>query len=131
MAKQGSGLVDTAKVVEYDTHVRPGSLNLNDAANFQRTYTIQIANSRDKPLTYNISHVLSITIQAMAQLLTVAPGEVATFDGTFTKPSMVNVTMLPVFGGVITLAASNGELVRVTYMGRVSFSQQLIDSFYH
>ncbi|KAK1637536.1 hypothetical protein BDP81DRAFT_393247 [Colletotrichum phormii] len=89
---QGAGLVDAFKVVGYSTLVSPAVLNLNDTEHFQGTQSVQITNSGDESVTYQFSH------EAGINALTKSAGTA-------------------VYGGSIVVAGSQGEAVRVSYMG--------------
>ena len=138
--------MDAFKVVQYGTSVSPANVNLNDTTHFLGTHTIQISNSGSESITYLISHEAGITISTKAQgdawvsldppystdegdvatvsfsktEITVPPGETQGFSVTFTEPSIIDAAMLPVYGGAIIIAGSNREVVRVTYMGKMS-----------
>ncbi|KAF6838423.1 subtilisin-like serine protease pr1c [Colletotrichum plurivorum] len=143
VAHQGAGLVDAFKVAGYKTTVSPAVLNLNDTDHFQSTHEVKITNSGSESVTYQIFHEPGITIfskgagdawtstsppyasdegnDALAEFsaskLTVGAGETATFSVTFTEPSAAEAIKLPVYGGSLLVVGSQGEAVRVTYMG--------------
>lgn len=144
MIHQGAGLVDAFKVVGYSTLVSPAVLNLNDTEHFQGTQSVQITNSGDEPATYQLNHEAGITaltksagtawvsvsppyvsgdgntatvIFSPAEL-TLGPGESGSVSVTFTEPSSPDASTLPVYGGSIVVAGSQGEVVRVSYMGK-------------
>ncbi|KAK1450468.1 subtilase [Colletotrichum melonis] len=140
---QGAGLVDAFKVVGYSTLVSPAVLNLNDTEHFQGTQSVQITNSGDESVTYQFSHEAGITaltksartawvsvsppyvsgdgntatVEISPADLTLSPGESGSVSITFTEPSSPEAATLPVYGGSIVVAGSQGEAVRVSYMG--------------
>lgn len=140
-AKQGAGLVDAQKVLEYVTSVSPANVNLNDTTHFVGTHEIVVTNGGSKTVTYHIFHNAGATTQTKdaknhnwvnneppvlddaatvafsADELTVAAGGSGTLTLEFTEPATANASLLPVYGGQVVLTGSNGEVVSVTYMG--------------
>ncbi|KAJ0376520.1 hypothetical protein COL26b_005334 [Colletotrichum chrysophilum] len=140
---QGAGLVDAFKVVGYSTTVSPATLNLNDTDHFQSTHDVKVTNAGDESVTYQFYHEAGTTIfskgagDAWISLsppyatdesnvatvdfstteLTLGPGESGTFSVAFSEPSASEAIKLPVYGGSILIVGSQGEAVRVTYMG--------------
>ncbi|KAF5528702.1 Minor extracellular protease vpr [Colletotrichum aenigma] len=140
---QGAGLVDAFKVVGYSTTVSPATLNLNDTDHFQSTHEVQVTNAGDESVTYQFYHEAGTTIFSKgagdawislsppyatdesnvatvdfsATELTLGPGESGTFSVAFSEPSASEAIKLPVYGGSILIVGSQGEAVRVTYMG--------------
>lgn len=145
---QGAGLVDAFKVVGYSTTVSPATLNLNDTDHFQSTHEVQVTNAGDESVTYQFYHEAGTTIFSKgagdawislsppyatdesnvatvdfsATELTLGPGESGTFSVAFSEPSASEAIKLPVYGGSILIVGSQGEAVRVTYMGTASAS---------
>ncbi|KAK7409158.1 hypothetical protein QQX98_008651 [Neonectria punicea] len=143
VAKQGAGLVDAEKVLLYSTSVSPANINLNDTVNFIGTHKVEVTNSGDEPITYQVSHEPGTTahtkgnsdawvsteppyssgdgnvceLSFSTESITVGPGETRTLTIAFTEPAAVSEAMLPIYGGSIVLAGDNAEIVRVTYMG--------------
>ncbi|KAK7427743.1 hypothetical protein QQZ08_005681 [Neonectria magnoliae] len=143
VAKQGAGLVDAEKVLLYSTSVSPANINLNDTVNFVGTHKVEVTNSGDESITYQVSHEPGTTahtkgssdawvsteppyssgdgnvceVSFSTKSITVGPGETRTLTIAFTEPAVVSEAMLPIYGGSIVLAGDNAEIVRVTYMG--------------
>ncbi|VUC21572.1 unnamed protein product [Clonostachys rosea] len=144
VTQQGSGLVDAIKVIEYGTSIEPVILNLNDTDHFSSFHSIKITNSGNESVNYKLNHHPGITIHTKPQAnawvgndppystnegsiatvefseseLEVGPGETASFSVQFTEPLDIDPLMLPVYGGSIEVIGSQGELIRVTYMGK-------------
>ncbi|KAF9870568.1 subtilisin-like serine protease pr1c [Colletotrichum karsti] len=140
---QGAGMVDAFKVVNHSTTISPVVLNLNDTDHFQGVHEVEITNSGTESVTYQLYHEPGITIFskgagdawtsisppyasdegniATAEFstaeLTLGPGETGAFTTTFTEPSASEAIKLPVYGGSILVVGSQGEAIRVTYMG--------------
>lgn len=136
-------MVDAFKVVGYSTLVSPAVLDLNDTEHFQGTQSVQITNSGDESVTYHFSHEAGITaltksagtawvsvsppyvsgdgntatVEISPADLTLGPGESGSVSISFTEPSSPDAATLPVYGGSIVVAGSQGEAVRVSYMG--------------
>ncbi|KAH8892794.1 subtilisin-like protein, partial [Thozetella sp. PMI_491] len=143
MAQQGAGMVNALKVVSYTTSVSPGNINFNDTDHFQGSHEIKIVNSGNGTVTYQLSHAPGITIntknnrdawvavfppyssnegelatvQFSSDTIKLGPGESSVFTATFTEPADADPLMLPVYGGAIKVAGSNGETLSVTYLG--------------
>ncbi|KAI5855038.1 subtilisin-like protein [Durotheca rogersii] len=140
VARIGAGVVDAVRAVEYDTFVSPANINLNDTQNFRGVHTIQLTNIGLEAVTYNLSHqplngfqAISVTDRAVApnpdiagyfasvklsaESVTAGPGETVEITATFTEPDSGVFDLMPVYGGNIHFVGSNGEDVRVTYMG--------------
>lgn len=139
-------MVDAFKIVDYKTSVSPAVLNLNDTDHFQGTHEVKVTNSGSDSVTYQIVHEPGTTIfskgagdawistsppyasdeanVATAEFstseLTVGAGETATFSVTFTEPSAAEAIKLPVYGGSLLVVGSQGEALRVTYMGKIA-----------
>ncbi|KAJ3548242.1 hypothetical protein NM208_g1113 [Fusarium decemcellulare] len=143
VAKQGSGLVDAATVILSGTSVSPANLNLNDTVHFKATHEVVLTNANAEAVTYEVAHESGITIHTknngdawvateppyssdvgeVAEVsfsfdtITLSAGESATLHIEFVEPETVSASYLPVYGGRILLAGSNGDVVSVTYMG--------------
>lgn len=146
VARQGSGLVDALKVIQYTTSIFPSVIHLNDTAHYNPTHTVTIKNSGTQEVTYTLTHEagpefggkqnflngdtwvpqeaymywsldLSATVEISTQKITIAPGSLGTFSATFTEPSIPDARTLPVYSGAIIIAGSNFESVRLSYQG--------------
>lgn len=147
VARQGAGLVDALKVIEYTTTVQPAVLQLNDTVHFVGEHIVQITNDGDDSVTYQIDHVAGptalskgagdawvsveppystdsgdqATVVFSANSLTLGAGETASFTVTFTEPATVDASYMPIYGGQIRLTGSNGEVVSAVYMGEFCY----------
>ncbi|KAM5343824.1 hypothetical protein ACJ41O_012361 [Fusarium nematophilum] len=143
VVKQGAGLVDAARVILSGTSVSPANLNLNDTVHFKASHEVVLTNSNKETITYELSHEAGITIHTkgngdawvstepqyssdVGQVANVSfsfdtvalgPGESTTLRLRFVEPADVSANHLPVYGGRVLLAGSNGEVASVTYMG--------------
>ncbi|PVF93858.1 subtilisin-like protein [Serendipita vermifera] len=141
-AVQGAGLIDAYKMVHYQTVVSPGQLLLNDTANFKGEHTVKVTNGSNKKQTYTLSHKPAGTTQSLQpgsiqmnlypvpltadvatvtipSTITVEAGQTESFDVTFTAPN-VDPSTIPVYSGYIEIAAEDGEVLSVTYLGTAS-----------
>ncbi|KAF3804736.1 Minor extracellular protease vpr [Colletotrichum gloeosporioides] len=140
VAKIGAGIVDAVRAVEYDTFVSPANLNLNDTVHFNGVHTIKLTNRGQEVVTYNATHQNLNGFQAVSistkyvdtnpdiagyfasvtlstESVTIGPGETVEITASFTEPDNGVYGLMPVYGGNIHFWGSNGEDVRVTYMG--------------
>ncbi|KAL0930195.1 subtilisin-like protease [Colletotrichum truncatum] len=142
VAKQGAGLVDALKVVALKTVISPANINLNDTSYFSGKHTITIENHSDEEVTYFVAHQPGSTtrsrergdawvasepllktdqglaiVELSAKEVKIPAKGSATVDATFTEPSDIDAAVLAMYGGYINVVGSNGEAVRVTYMG--------------
>lgn len=128
----------------HSTTVNPSYINLNDTDNFQSTHKIEITNSGDEQVTYQLTHRTEPTYfsrnaaagnidlapphstdsadLAVAQLSTtevsIGPGETVSVEVTFAEPAASDANRLPVYGGGIDISGSNDERLSVSYMGK-------------
>ena len=140
IAQQGGGYVDAFKVLEYTTSVTPGKLELNDTANFKAVHYIDVHNDGTETVIYTISHFPAATmytfesnsttpksfppqfaeesasIKFVTSQLAVRPGDSGTFTITFAAPKL-DSKRLPVYGGKIVVAGTNGDVLEVPYQG--------------
>ncbi|KAF4628685.1 hypothetical protein G7Y89_g9466 [Cudoniella acicularis] len=146
VARQGSGMVDALKVVEYVTSISPSVLNLNDTTHFNPFHTVTITNSGNEAVTYNLHHEpgslfsakenipkndtsVSLTpiiysgsqytpdVRISDATITIAARTTGKFSVTFTEPATPDGVLLPVYGGAIIINGSNSESLRLSYMG--------------
>lgn len=129
----------------HSTTVNPSSINLNDTDNFQSTHKVEITNSGDEQVTYQLTHRTEPTYfsrnaaaghidsapphstdsadLAAAQLstteVTIGPGETVSVEVTFAEPAASDANRLPVYGGGIDISGSNDERLSVSYMGKL------------
>ncbi|KAH9204594.1 hypothetical protein DL95DRAFT_471349 [Leptodontidium sp. 2 PMI_412] len=57
------------------------------------------------------------SVQISSEEITIAAGSSATFSVTFQEPTGLNGTLLPVYGGSISINSTTGESFKVPYMG--------------
>lgn len=145
MGQQGAGLVDAVKAVLYTSTVNPSYINLNDTDHFQSTHKIEITNSGDEQVTYQLTHRTEPTyfsrnavtgnidsapphstdsadlavVQLSTSEVTITPGQTASVEVTFAEPAASDANGLPVYGGGIDISGSNGERLSVSYMGKL------------
>lgn len=146
VARQGSGLVDALKVIQYTTSISPSVLHLNDTDHYNPTHTVTIKNSGTQEVTYTLTHEagpefggkqnflngdtwvpqeaymywspeLTATVAISAETITIAAGSTGTFSATFTEPATPDARTLPVYSGAIIISGSNSESVRLSYQG--------------
>ncbi|KAK7738928.1 hypothetical protein SLS63_002265 [Diaporthe eres] len=139
----GSGLVDAAAVLNYTTELSfdGRKFEMNDTANFVGTHTVDIFNNGKEAVTYKFSlqgaggfesykpdapdvmrydEVVLVEFDPTVDLpgeLTVEPGQKATAEVTFTAPTGLDVTKLPVYSGKVLISGSNGEELGIPYFG--------------
>ncbi|KAK0194981.1 subtilisin-like protease [Armillaria mellea] len=140
VTQQGAGLINVYNAIHSTTIVSPGELILNDTANFQRLQRFTVQNSGKSVKSYQLSHVpagTAITIrpgtffpalgpvpltsdQAKVWLsqtkFTLRPGQKKTIVASFTAPSGLDSSLLPVYSGFIQVSSGN-ETTHVSYMG--------------
>lgn len=118
---------------------------MNDTDHFQSTHKIEITNSGDEQITYQLTHRTEPTyfsrnavtgnidsapphstdsadlavVQLSTSEVTIAPGQTASIEVTFAEPAASDANGLPVYGGGIDISGSNGERLSVSYMGKL------------
>ncbi|KAI0016090.1 peptidase S8/S53 domain-containing protein [Xylariomycetidae sp. FL0641] len=119
---------------------------LNDTAHFAGTHTVELTNTGDQEVTYefelqdaagfdawipgedefyvprirwyNELEPVQMTPEVdMPGALKLGPGESGTAEFTFTAPTGLNATNLPVYSGKVLISGSNGEELGVPYFG--------------
>ncbi|GME30155.1 putative glucan synthase protein [Neofusicoccum parvum] len=103
------------------------SFTLQDAAGFEALWTWDAA-VYPSPRLKKFTELTPITavpgIEFPAGEFTVAPGETKEASFTFTLPTGLNATALPVYSGKIFITASNGEQLSIPYFGLASDLKQ-------
>ena len=136
---QGSGKLQLFNAINGGLSVSPPELLLNDTANFRSIQTINIKNTGSSGQTYRITHVPANTNLAISQAkqfnnqpvphssaaanvwislstVYVFPGATVTVIVTFSPPSGLDPTQLPVYSGWINVQGGN-DRVQVPYLG--------------
>ncbi|KAK2613615.1 hypothetical protein N8I77_000519 [Diaporthe amygdali] len=142
----GSGLVDAAAVVNYTTELSfdGRKFEMNDTVNFVGTHSVDIFNHGKEAVTYKFSlqgaggfesykpdvpdlkrydEVVLVEFDPIVDLpgeITVEPGQKVTAEVTFTAPTGLDATKLPVYSGKILISGSNGEELGIPYFGVAS-----------
>lgn len=146
VAQVGNGLVNAYKVVKYDTRMRfSDPLALNDTRYFERYHDVTVSNEGDETVeyTWSVEHgagiealgtfagvrrlkrfaeLRPVTLEASVSLprpFKLKPGESKTVSVNFDNPDKLgwNAAGLPVYGGKVLLAGSNGERLSVPFYG--------------
>lgn len=131
----------------YTSTVNPSYINMNDTDHFQSIHKIEITNSGDEQVTYQLTHRTEPTyfsrnaitgnidsapphstdpadlavVQLSTEEVTIAPGQTASVEVTFAEPAASDTNGLPVYGGGIDISGSNDERLSVSYMGKLFF----------
>ncbi|KAF4903566.1 Minor extracellular protease vpr, partial [Colletotrichum viniferum] len=114
VTKIGAGIVDAVRAVEYDTGQEVVTYN----ATHQNLNGFQAISISTKYVDTNpdiAGYFASVTLST--ESVTVGPGETVEITVSFTEPDNGVYGLMPVYGGNIHFWGSNGEDVRVTYMG--------------
>ncbi|KAG7446685.1 pyrolysin [Guyanagaster necrorhizus] len=153
VTQQGAGLINVYNAIHATTIVSPGELILNDTANFQGLQQFTVQNTGTSVKSYQLIHVpagTAITIrpgtffpalgpvpltsdQAKVWLsrtkFTLRPGQKTTILASFTAPSELDSSLLPVYSGFIQIS-SDSEIAHVSYMGLAASlkDQQVVDN---
>ncbi|KAI1259503.1 hypothetical protein F5Y18DRAFT_295746 [Xylariaceae sp. FL1019] len=155
----GTGLVDSWKVLNYNTQLEFQAMALNDTKHFNGKHEIVLANAGDEDVTYSFSHVpaagfetyecataddcrikpwaslspgsLEVDVK-LPESVTLAPGESQVVDVTFENPSEKgwNAELLPAYSGIIKIEGSTGEKLSVPYFGLGSDLKETISPVY-
>lgn len=143
VAQQGGGLVQAYQAAYATTILSLSNLALNDSDHFIPEHTFTVENIGATDVTYRLGHTKSATMYSLAQsvnildnvafpggqvddwaeftfesdAITIPAGNKADVKLTVTPPAGVNITLLPVYSGYITLNSSNGENLSLPYLG--------------
>ncbi|KAH8812518.1 peptidase S8/S53 domain-containing protein [Xylogone sp. PMI_703] len=136
VAQQGAGLVNVYNAIFSQSIISPGQIILGDQSRtVYGAANITIKNPSILPKTYSFSHqgagymdytlqfreLNQIPLYATADFPTktvvVLPGQSKTVHFTIVPPQGVVPTNLPVAGGFISVASSDGEKFHVPYIG--------------
>ncbi|KAF6793422.1 subtilisin-like serine protease pr1c [Colletotrichum sojae] len=143
VAQQGAGIVQAWDAAHVTTILGSSGISLNDTDNFVAEHSFSVKNTAAEAVAYKLGHARSVTVYTFApggatltiarsppptadawaeiafaaDTLTVPAGGSADVSFTVTPPAGLNGTLLPVYGGYITLEGSNSETLSVPYMG--------------
>lgn len=146
VGKQGAGLIDVQKIIESRTTISPAYLELNDTVHFSGSHEVVLMNSNDDSVTYKLTHQPGITtftftsanswvalepkystteddvakVSMSAEEVVVDSGASFTLKFNFTEPTAPDSSSLPVYGGKVMISGSNGEVVMLTYLGKLT-----------
>ncbi|KAF9872016.1 hypothetical protein CkaCkLH20_10648 [Colletotrichum karsti] len=139
--QQGSGVVQAYDAAHAKTVLSISEISFNDTDNFVKSRTFSIRNTDDKEMTYTLGHVNAATVYTFAAgsrsasqfpnptvddwasisisstSITISGGSSAEVTVSAVPPQTVNANQLPVYSGLITVLASNGEQQNIPYMG--------------
>lgn len=145
VAQQGGGLIDVYKAINSNTVLNVSGISFNDTENL-RSVSFSITNQGDEAVAYRLGYVPSLTTYALpandssgtydfsvghpldlvpetarlsfsTRTVTIEAGQSATIDVTATLPSDLTTSRIPVYGGYITLNATNGDSLSLPYLG--------------
>ncbi|EJD44569.1 subtilisin-like protein [Auricularia subglabra TFB-10046 SS5] len=142
LAQAGAGLINVFNALNAHTEVSPAELLLNDTAHWKGSHKITIKNTGKAKQSYTISHVPAMTVISLASSkinfladpdikqvsaparvklsqssMTLSAGQSAMFTATISAPAGVDPKLLPVVSGSIVIDGSQGDALRVSYMG--------------
>ncbi|POS73432.1 minor extracellular protease vpr [Diaporthe helianthi] len=153
----GSGLVDAAAVLNYTTELSfdGRKFEMNDTANFVGTHSVDVFNNGKEAVTYKFTlqgaggfeswkpespnlkrydEIVLVKYDPIVDLpgdLTVEPGQKATVEVTFTPPTGLSATKLPVYSGKVLISGSNGEELGIPYFGVASDLKKTVTEMYY
>ncbi|KAG8167851.1 hypothetical protein KVR01_003540 [Diaporthe batatas] len=153
----GSGLVDAAAVLNYTTELSfdGRKFEMNDTANFVGTHTVDVFNNGKEAVTYKFTlqgaggfeawdpdlpevnqygDIVLVEFDPTVDLpgdLTVEPGQKATVEVTFTAPTGLDATKLPVYSGKVLISGSNGEELGIPYFGVAADLKKTVTEMYN
>ncbi|RFU36322.1 hypothetical protein B7463_g117, partial [Scytalidium lignicola] len=135
-AQQGAGLVNVYNAIFSQSTISPGQILISDVSpTVYGAANITIKNPTILPKTYTFSHqgagymdytlqfreLNQVALYASAHFPTskviLLPGQTKTVDFSIIPPQGVVPTNLPVAGGFISVASSDGETYHVPYIG--------------
>ncbi|KAH7385861.1 peptidase S8/S53 domain-containing protein [Pyrenochaeta sp. MPI-SDFR-AT-0127] len=142
VAQQGAGLVQAYDAAKTVTILSVSSLSCNDSDHFVASHSFHVANTGKSDITYSIGHNRAATVytyalgstrlypsrspqvaDAWASLefesvsISIPAGGSAVVNLSITPPAGLNNTLLPVYGGYVTLNGTNGENLSLPYVG--------------
>lgn len=153
----GSGLVDAAAVLNYTTELSfdGRKFEMNDTANFVGTHSVEVFNNGKEAVTYKFTlqgaggfeswkpdtpevkrydEIVLVEFDPIVDLpsdLTVEPGQKATVEVTFTAPTGLDATKLPVYSGKVLISGSNGEELGIPYFGVAADLKKTVTEMYN
>ncbi|KAH8901289.1 subtilisin-like serine protease [Thozetella sp. PMI_491] len=143
VAQVGSGLVDAWSVVSTTTQLTFDNIALNDTAHLNGTWNVVVANTGTSTVTYNFtlepaggfnmqSALNPAYIASLPELVpksyvpavvlpkgtfSVAAGQQKTATFTFSPPTGVTASLLPIYNGKVVIQGSNGDKLSIPYLG--------------
>ena len=132
------GLVNAYLAAHRKTVLSPSCIALNDTSNFIGQHAITIQNLGNNSATYTLSHrsglsaytlgmgvpynksslaTAAATISLEPSILTVGAGGAGVVVASFTPPSGLNASRIPVYSGFVSINSTYGELFNVPYTG--------------
>ncbi|KAG4432961.1 hypothetical protein IFR05_011556 [Cadophora sp. M221] len=139
--QQGGGLVNAYQAVNTGTLVKLDNIALNDTDNFKAVHKINIKNIGSLPQTYTFGHLVAATaytftpvtlfpksfspdlsstgatVSFSSSSITIKPDSSTDLVATFVPPAGLDASILPVYGGYVTITGSNGDILQVPYSG--------------
>lgn len=143
VAQQGAGLIQAYDAAFATVIPSVSSISFNDSDHFVGNHSFSLDNTGSEDVTFTLGHAKSVTVYSFgletlsaarfppptvegyaeitfeADEITVPAGGSAEVAFTAEPPSSagLNATLLPVYGGYITLNGTNGDTLSIPYLG--------------
>ncbi|EQL01604.1 subtilisin-like serine protease PR1C [Ophiocordyceps sinensis CO18] len=135
--QQGGGLVRAWAAAHATTLIEPRALTFNDIDHRVGTITLQIYNSAETEMTYQLSNLAATTLYALGgdflynnkgvdakadiklsqSSITVGPRQSVTVDVSAADPQGLDPERLPLWSGWIAINGSDGQNLTIPYLG--------------
>lgn len=135
--QQGGGLVRAWAAAHTTTLIEPRALTFNDVDHRVGTITLQIYNSAETEVTYQLSNLAATTLYALGggypysnqvvdakadiklsqSSITVGPRQSVTVDVSAADPQGLDPERLPLWSGWIAINGSDGQNLTIPYLG--------------
>ncbi|KAF4868748.1 Minor extracellular protease vpr [Colletotrichum siamense] len=139
--QQGSGVVQAYDAAHAKTILSVSEISFNDTENFVAQHTFSIQNTGGDAVIYKLGHTKAATAYTFASgsksasqfpnptvddwaelsfssdAISISAGSSAEVTVTVVPPRNVNATQLPVYSGLVTIEADNGETHNIPYVG--------------